>query len=267
MNEYYNDKTIPRSIPKRHFFTNHPSTKFHKNFGGLYFPPRSHTTALVFNWFLSSFYVLVSIEGTRDYAVSFQQIPRAMKFLNSIESKAQSHLIFNFARQNLGADLAYSVSAEVLERVNHPLSIYSSATTDDGKEIIAFISAAITTDRFYRKLISGQAKEEDFEPWDEKDTPILFLRNFVTKDRHATPYLFRNALKELHHTCALHDIYLHRAFTVAHHWTMRRALENFQFQRTGTYLEKYPIMLASRDTSIVLNSFLKQYDASAPLID
>lgn len=159
-----------------------------------------------------------------------------------------------------GAELMYNDSPQIYARMSHPMSIYASALTDDGAEMIGYLSLTITTEHYYQALLANTAKEEDFIPWDQKDTPLLFIRNLVIRNRRATPYLFRSALKELHSLCALHDIYLHRAFTIASHWTTRKALQTYQFQTVGQYQGRYPILLASRDTSIVLNSFLKRYD-------
>ena len=162
-------------------------------------------------------------------------------------------------RNVFGAELLYSASPVVEARIQNPMSVYSSALKDDRKEMIAYLSMTVVTERYYQKLLHGEAKEEDFEPWDEKDTPLLFLRNLVVKDRRATPYIFRNAMKELHQLFIDYELYVHRVFTIATHWATKRMLKNYGFEEVGKYQGQHPIMLASRDKSAVVNSYLKRY--------
>ena len=182
-----------------------------------------------------------------------------MVFLNSEETKLARPLMRVLDQQVFGAELLYSESKQVEERIQHPMSIYASAIDDEKKEMLAYISLTITTERYYQKLLKGEAKEEEFEPWSEGETPLLFLRNLVARDRRATPYIFRNATKELLKICAQHEIYIHRTFTIASHWITKRILKNYQFEEVGKYQGNYPIFMAGRDKSPVLNSFLKRY--------
>ncbi len=186
-----------------------------------------------------------------------------MIFWNSSETKKHLRLMLELDRQVFAEGLLYRETPEVLARIQSPFSIYASAASDDGKQMIAYLSLSAVCERYYQKLLAGEASEDEFEPWDQKDTAVLFLRNLVVKDRRATPYVFRLALRELLQTCDENDLYLHRCFTIASHWITRRALERYGFEEVALYKQKYPIMLASRDRSAVLNSFLKKYAQAA----
>ncbi len=183
-----------------------------------------------------------------------------MIFLNSNDTKKSIQLMTELDKKVFGAELLYNFTPEVTARHAHPMSIYASALSDDRKEMLAYISTTIVCERYYQKLLRGEAKEEQFEPWDEKDTPLLFVRNLVVKDRRATPYIFRSLLKEIQQLFVDYELYVHRAFTIASHWATRRALTAYGFKEVGTYQGKYPILLANRDESPVLNSLLKKYE-------
>lgn len=182
-----------------------------------------------------------------------------MVIINSAESKANRPLMHALDDTVFPAELIYIPSTDLEHRAVHPMSIYASALTDDRKQMIAYISMTVVNESYYRRLLKGEVKEEDFDPWDEKDTPLLFVRNLVVKDRRATPYIFRYAIKDLQQLFNDYELYVHRAFTIASHWATRRALTAYGFKEVGTYQGRYPILLASRDESFVLNSLLKRY--------
>lgn len=162
-------------------------------------------------------------------------------------------------REVFAEELQYHLTDELMARVQNPMSIYASAMNDDMKNMLAFVCLTVVNEKYYQKLLKNQATEQDFEPWDQKDTPVLFVRSLVVKNRRATPYIFRSLLKELQQLFLDYELYVHRAFTIASHWATRRALTAYGFREVGTYQGKYPIMLASRDESLVLNSLLKKY--------
>lgn len=182
-----------------------------------------------------------------------------MVILNSAESKLCRPLMHALDDSVFPSDLIYTPSDELERRALHPMSIYASALNNERTKMIAYVSMTVTTEGYYQKLLKGQVKEEDFEPWDEKDTPLLFIRNLVVKDRRATPYIFRAAIKDLQRLFVDYELYVHRAFTIASHWATRRALTAYGFRQVGTYQGRFPILLASRDDSAVLNSLLKRY--------
>jgi len=187
-----------------------------------------------------------------------------MIFLGSQETKENRKLMLGLDAEVFGAEMLYQQTPEVADRINSIMSVYAAALSDDRKTMLAYLSMTVVCDRYYRKLLRGEVKAEEFEPWDQKDTAVLFLRNLVVRDRRATPYIFRTATKELLQLCADYEIYLHRCFTIATHWITRRALALYGFQEVGKYEGKHPIMLASRDESAVLNSFLKRYETPKP---
>jgi len=176
-------------------------------------------------------------------------------------SKGADNLIRKLDRRVFGPELIYSMKPEKRQRLLDPMSIYAAAVKDDVSDAFAYISFTIVTERYYQDLLKGIVQEEDFEPWDDesKDTPLLFLRNLVVRDRRATPYIFRYAIKDLHKLCDEYDIYLHRVFTIATHWVTQRALKLYDFEEVGKYQNKYPILLTSRDKSVVFNSYMKKY--------
>ena len=182
-----------------------------------------------------------------------------MIFFNTPQSREKIPMMMELDKKVYGEGLLYHPSPQVFERVRHPMNILSSALTPDGGVMLGYFAMVVVGESYYQRLLSGQAKEEEAEPWDHRDTPLLFIRDLVTRDRRATPYLFRHALKDLHGLCEEHDIYIHRAFTIAYHWTMKRVLKNYQFEETGRYQKRYSIMMASRDKSVVFNSFMKRY--------
>ena len=190
-----------------------------------------------------------------------------MIFWNSAQTKEElkkgdQGLIRKLAIEVFKKELVYPWTQEICDRHCHPMTLYSAALNDNRSKCLGYFEVTIVTERYYQKLLKGTAKEEDFEPWsyETKESPLLFIRNLVIKDRRATPYIFRTLVKELQETCAHSDIYLHRAFTIATHWITKRVLKNYQFEQTGTYQGKYPILMASRDKSTVFNSFMKRYE-------
>ena len=184
-----------------------------------------------------------------------------MIFLDTAGTHLHRGTMLALDAQVFGPELLYSNTPQVHERLSHPMSIYASALSAQSGQMVAYLSVTVVCESYYQKLLRGQALEEEFEPWDEFDTPLLFVRNLVVRDRRATPYLFRSVLKQLHQLFVDYDLYIHRAFTIASHWATRRALANYQFQPVGLYQGKYPILLANRDDSIVLNSLLKRYQS------
>ena len=184
-----------------------------------------------------------------------------MIFLDSKECKSQRLLLQLLDAKIFPSELLHDLSPDMESRILHPMSVYAAALSDDKKKLIAFASMTVTNERFYQRMRRGEAREEDFEVWDEKDTPLLFVRNLVVKDRRAAPYIFRTALKELHRLFVDYELYVHRVFTIASHWATRRWLKAYDFGEVGSYNGKYPILLASRDKSAVVNSYLKRYEA------
>jgi|GEM_PF-2348427 hypothetical protein len=176
-----------------------------------------------------------------------------MQLLNTDRCRARVPLLTELESE------AVSPFRVVIDRVQSPLNVLSCALSDDGRTVIGYFSMAIVPEEFLRMLADGVVGESDTTPWTGERNPVLFIRDLVIHDRHVAPRLFRQGLKDLHELCQTHDIYLHKAFTVAHHWTVKRILLRYQFREAGQTREGRPILSIDRESSPIFNSFLKTY--------
>jgi len=142
----------------------------------------------------------------------------------------------------------------IADRVQSPLNILSCAFTDDGVELLGYFSMAVVTAEFMRKVVLGKSRESDAESWEGVGTPVLFIRDLVISDCSAAPKLFRQALQDLQKLCLSNDIYIPRAFTIAHHWGVRKILLRYQFQEIGRTPEGNSILCVERDSSPIFKS-------------
>ncbi len=184
-----------------------------------------------------------------------------MIFWGSRETKQNLEELLALEKEIFAPVARFRENETVAARVESPFTLFATALSDNRKKLLGYFSLAVVCERFYQKLLAGEAKAEEFEPWDEKDTAVLFLREMLVKNQRATPYLFRLAIRELLKLCDDYDLYVHRCFTIAARPKTQKLLTLFGFERVGLYEREHPIMLASRDRSAVLNSFLKKYDA------
>jgi hypothetical protein len=185
-----------------------------------------------------------------------------MKILDTVESKEILPRLFTPSRRLLGVDPVGEPTENALGPRRSPMNLYASALSDDDQQLLGCFSVTITTDTYYRDLLAGKVFENSFAPWDERDPPVLFLRYLVINDRRCVPYLFRLLLRDFHRTCDIYDVYIHRAYAISPHWGMQRILHTYNFEPVGLYRGKYPIVMASRDSSMLLNSYLKKYPTS-----
>jgi hypothetical protein len=124
--------------------------------------------------------------------------------------------------------------------------------------IESYVSFLITSEKTYQKVLSGQIKEHEIEPYTPGsfETAYLYWPVFILKNRQHGAYLIKSIFREVETTCRDWELSISHVYSIAFTKFSERLMRRYYFTQAGTYGGKYPIMTAKVSENPYLRAFL-----------
>ncbi len=140
---------------------------------------------------------------------------------------------------------------------------FSSAVLDDDGKPTCHISILMTNEASYKKVLAGELKESEMQPWQpgEYGLPYLYWTSLIVENRLHTPYLIKSVFGEIAETARKWELLITHVYTIAFNRVIERLLRRYHFVRAGGYKEgkeEYAIMISKVSENPYLSAFIPE---------
>jgi hypothetical protein len=184
-----------------------------------------------------------------------------IEYLNSAESKSLLKEVFALARRKFKDNLMYEIDAHTQRRWDDPHNLCVTAYDTDQKEVVSYFSWMVTDTRFRDGLLAGSLTEHDLYPYDESAPAILYFDTFVVTDAHHSPPIIHRLCNDLKALIIADQLDIVGGLSIGGLRFTEKWLKKYGFKEIGRYKEHYPILYATREESVMLNTICTPHGA------